>query len=267
MDHGLRAPPQYSASLFGVGEDRCFGRPIDRRPHGAVGPRRDAGVSRGEASATGARARGFWNFGECRCLGQSHFCKWLCIRRSYTSIEVCMEGVRWDTPPTTGPWPAPALEVAALGRGRPAVSSLGIRDPVAMPTRPQSHSRFATYGGGTLCELLFARLSETREEFCGRRERITTKWIRFATRGHWGQLQRYRFLNFYGRAMRLSDEHLLGEVLRWCSDTWWKDYRDRHEQLEARQTDDQRTSATPSRRNRTSRPCSRRTRSNPRGSI
>lgn len=78
------------------------------------------------------------------------------------------------------------------------------------------------------CIRFFVRPSETREQFCRRRVRVTTKWIRVAMRGQWDQLQRYRFLNYYGHAMRLSDEHLLGEVSRWRSDAWWREYRSRH---------------------------------------
>lgn len=77
------------------------------------------------------------------------------------------------------------------------------------------------------CIRFFSRPSETREQFFRRRERVTTKWIRFASRGQWDQLQKYRFLTFYGHAMRLSDDHLLGDVLRWRSDAWWKEYRSR----------------------------------------
>lgn len=57
---------------------------------------------------------------------------------------------------------------------------------------------------------------------------MTTKWICLATRGHWDQLQRYRFVSFFGHAFRLSDDHLLGDMLRWRSDAWCRDYRNPH---------------------------------------
>lgn len=78
------------------------------------------------------------------------------------------------------------------------------------------------------CIRLFPRPDETWEQFFRRRERVTTKWITVAPRGRWGQLQRYRFLTFFGHAARLSDDHLLGDVLRWRSDSWWRDYKSRH---------------------------------------
>lgn len=81
------------------------------------------------------------------------------------------------------------------------------------------------------CLRIFAKSTEPRDEFFRRRERVTSRWIKFAARGHWDQLQRYRFLNFYGHAIRLSEDHLLRDVLRWRSDAWWKNYREAHAKL------------------------------------
>lgn len=114
--------------------------------------------------------------------------------------------------------------------GQPLRMRLQLLDAVVLPSllwgletlwlcRPE-RSRIRAFQRTAVarCIRFFARPSETREQFFRCRERVTTKWICFARRGQWNQLQRYRFLNLYGHAMRSSDEHLLGEVLCWRSD-------------------------------------------------
>lgn len=77
------------------------------------------------------------------------------------------------------------------------------------------------------CLHIFARPHDTHQDFHRRRERVVTVAIHRHCRARWESLQLYRVLNFGGHVVRLSDDHMVGDALRWRGLQWWTDFRSR----------------------------------------
>lgn len=74
---------------------------------------------------------------------------------------------------------------------------------------------------------LLRRPSEELQDFWTRREKLAGQAMSKFTRAQWGDIQRYRHINFLGHVARLPEWRYSNRALNWRCLRWWARYRSR----------------------------------------